>query len=525
MTRPIKTILYLIIILLSLNSCCKESPYINYLKLYMDTEPKSLDPAMSSDLTTGQKISFMYDNLVTFGRGADIHPGIAKRWNISDDGKTYTFILHKNFNFWNGRSIRSQDVSYSFTRIMDRNTLSPMTWLFAPVKGAREYLDGNASTITGFSTPNDTTFIIELTNELSPFLGFLAMPAAGIVPREAVDDEAIDFGRHPLGSGPWIFEEWRPDNFVSLKKNGHYFYGPPKMDGIYIRTIHESLTASIEFESGNLDIFDVPTAEFDYWMHSKVWAPYTQSLDELATYFIGLNVERKPFDNPRIRLAAAMAIDREKIIKQVMHGSVKIANGILPPGLPGYDSTATPIPFNPDSSRQILIEEGYGDGCEFDLWADQKSGVSQLLEAIQAYLNEAGFKCRIIRNDWNMMRDAMRQGSTDAYWGNWWADYADPENFMTPLFHSYQAARRNRYSNPEVDRLIVKLQGANQDSLKSKIAHQLDALLMKEVPYIFLWYPTTYTVQQANIIGYERCLMPNANRYLNTERTHGKNNK
>lgn len=501
-------------LILMLPSCCPEDPYTNYLKLHLATEPKSLDPALSTDVTTAVIVAQLYDNLIRFEKESELVPGIAREWDISTDGLVYTFHLHDGFRFNNGRSIHAEDVKFSFERILDPQSRSPQTWLFTPLVGAEDYMNGFSNEVEGIRVLDSLTVELRLKTPFAPFLGFLAMPAAAIVAREGVESAGDRFGENPLGSGPWILEEWMHDSHVLLRKNPNYFYGAPIMDGIMVRTIPEVLTAAIEFEAGNIDVMLVPTSEFKYWTHSQQWQPYIHKLDELAFYYMAMNCERPPFDNPRIRQAAVLALDREKIVHRILHNSSTLGVGAIPPGLAGFDPDRDLVPFDPDSARQILIDEGYAEGCEFELWVDQSAGVSQTLEAVQSYLNDVGFICRLVSNDWNMMRDAMRKGKTDAYWGNWYADYADAENFLAPLFHSSTSARRNRYSNPEVDRMIEALQQELDADKRSDMARQVDSILVAEAPYAFMWYPTSYTVVQEWVKDYFVPLMANGNKHL-----------
>lgn len=499
--------------LILFNSCCGPDPYRDYFKYSEIADPKSLDPALSTDVFTAVKIAGLYDNLVRFGLGSEILPSVAKSWEISPDGTRYTFHLQSNFRFINGRAVNAHDVKFSFERVLAPATGSPMTWLFHPVVGSDDFSDGKTDEVSGLIVQDSLTLVIRLKSPFAPFLGFLAMPAAAIVAPEGVTAAGSRFGERPLGSGPWILEEWKHDNYLTFSPNPDYFFGAPKLKGLMDRIIPEVLTMAVEFESGNLDVMSVPSSEFTYWTHSTVWKPYIQKFDELAFYYVGLNCQRPPFNNPRVRQAASLAIDREKIVDRILHGSAEAANGPIPPALPGHNFNRPVDSYDPERARQILIEEGYADGCPFELWADQDAGISQTLEAIQSYLNDAGFQARIIRNDWNMMRDAMRRGKTDAYWGNWWADYADAENFLAPLFQTKTAALRNRYSNPTVDRLIEQMQQTLDDTRRAQLATRIDSIIAVETPYLFMWYPTTYTVLQPWVRDYKVHLMYNANKY------------
>jgi len=493
----------------SLWTCCPEDPYKNYLNLIITTEPKSLDPALSTDITTAVLTGLMYNNLVEFGIGSEIIPGLAESWSISEDGKIYTFHLRQNVNFWNGKPFTSADVTYSFERLLHPDTRSPQTWLLTPIQGAREYMAGDSDHISGIKIISEHELQLHMDSPFAPLIGFLGAPATAIIS----SSWEADLKESPMGTGPWIFDDWRPDQDIRFHKNPNYFHGDVKLEGLILNNISEILTAALEFESGNLDVMAVPNSEFKYWTHSTAWKPYIHKLEELGLYYIAMNVDRPPFDDPRVRQAVTLAIDREKIIHRILHNSATLAKGAIPPGLSGHDSSRQVLPYDPERARQLLKDAGYDSDCEFDLWVDPGAAISQTIEALQYYLNEAGFKVHLVRNDWNMMRDAMRKGETDAYWGNWWADYADAENFLAPLFHSETAARRNRYSNPQVDEWINRLQRSLDADERLRLAKQVDSVLVDEAPYAFMWYPTSYTVVQPRLKGYVPHLMPNANRY------------
>jgi len=502
-------ILLLLPLLLSLWTCCPDDPYENYLNLIITTEPKSLDPALSTDITTAVLTGLMYNNLVEFGVGTEIIPGLAESWTISEDGKTYTFLLKQNVRFWDGSPFTAHDVKHSFQRLLDPQTRSPQTWLLSPLQGARDYMNGISDSISGIKIISDHQIQLRLESPFAPLIGFLGAPATAIV--SSTWD--ADLKTAPMGTGPWIFDIWQADRQLIFHKNPNYFHGEIKLDGLILNNISEVLTAALEFEAGNLDVMIVPNSEFKYWTRSIAWKPYIHKLEELGLYYIAMNVERPPFNDVRVRQAVTLAIDREKIIHRILHNSATVALGAIPPGLAGHDSSRQVIPYNPQRARDLLKEAGYDGACEFDLWVDPGAAVSQTIEAFQFYLNEAGFKVHLVRNDWNMMRDAMRKGETDAYWGNWWADYADAENFLAPLFHSETAAKRNRYSNPRVDLMIGQLQRSMNADERVALAKQIDSILIEEAPYAFMWYPTSYTVVQPALKGYVPHLMPNANRY------------
>ncbi len=477
------------------------------------TEPKSMDPTMANDITTGVIAGLMYDNLLQFGVGNDLKPGLAHSWEISDDGLVYTFDLRDDVYFWDGRQLTARDVVYSFQRVLHPGTRSSMTWLLDPILGANDYMQGNANEVRGIRRVDTLKVELVLEKPFAPFIGFLAVPPTAIVPYKKDDPVQSELKRRPMGTGAWIFDEWQADRIISFKKNPNYFNGSAKLDGILLNNMPETLTQAVEFEAGNLDIMVVPNSEFKYWTRSAAWQPYIQKMDELGIYYLAMNVDRPPFNDKRVRQAVTLAIDREKIVHRILHNSATLAHGPIPPGLVGYDSSRVHLPYDPEKAKQLLIEAGYPEQCEFDLWVDPGAAVSQTVEAIHHYLSESGFKVNLVRNDWNMMRDAMRKGVTDAYWGNWWADYADAENFLAPLFHSKNSARRNRYNNPVVDKNIEALQQSLDPKERERLAMNIDSTLIEEAPYSFFWYPTSYTVFQPHLKNFTVHQMYFANKY------------
>ena len=213
-------------------------------------DPRSMDPALSTDVPTGRVVSYLFDGLTRFTPDAKVVPGLAKSWDVSADGITYTFHLHGGVKFHDGRPLTSTNVVASFQRVLDPATKGGRGWPLYPIKGAEDYAAGKAKTVSGLATPDDSTVVITLKEPFSIFPKLLAMPVASVVP----DNPPADFGQRPVGSGPWKFVEWRHDDFMRFAKNADYFDGPPKTDSLLARIIPEMSTATAEFEAGNVDV-------------------------------------------------------------------------------------------------------------------------------------------------------------------------------------------------------------------------------------------------------------------------------
>ncbi len=497
--------IFIIFIFSIFTNGCGVKPNSNQLNLVMPGDPKSLDPAYATDVRTGQLCALLYDNLVRFGKGSELLPGLATRWEISSDGLKYTFQLRDSVFFQNGKEFECANVIQSFERILDPNTNSHRKWLFKNVKGSSEFLSRAVESVLGFSCENDNKFHIELNQSFAPFLGFLAMASASII-HETKTGEII-------GTGPWKLKEWIHDGHILFDRNLNYFDGVPKLESLKIRILPEALPRTAEFVTGYLDIMEVPEAEFPLWANDPEWAPNIKYQEDLSIHYLGLNCSRPPFDNVLVRQAINYAIDVQRIIDKVKNGNATPASGPIPPGL------IEPYPklkydFNPQLAKELLAKAGVENGLKIELWQSQSSELLNLTEAIQAQLEAVGVHVKIIRNDWNLFSQAVSEGVPDMYYRSWYADYPHAENFIAPLFESEVSQRLwTRYSNNEIDALIQKIQSTSDEEQQQKYIQQANSILIDDAPWVYLWHTRTAHISQPNLKGWSPSLMFNAEKY------------
>src|SRR5687768_10978321 len=207
---------FLLVTLVAAMACTggESSPARQTLIDSRDTyDPRSLDPALSTDVPTGRAVGYVFDGLVRFTPDAQVVPGLARSWDVSPDGMTYTFHLRSGVKFHDGRPFVARNVVNSFRRVLDPASRGGRGWPLYPIAGARDYAEGKGRALAGLTAPNDSTVIIRLTEPLAIFPKLLAMPVAAIVP----DSVPSNFGEHPVGTGPWKFVEWRHDDYLSLR--------------------------------------------------------------------------------------------------------------------------------------------------------------------------------------------------------------------------------------------------------------------------------------------------------------------
>src|SRR3954466_10348248 len=305
-------------------------------------DPRSMDPALSTDVPTGRAVAYIFDGLTRFTPDAKVVPGLAKSWDISPDGLTYTFHLHSGVKFHDGSNFTAKNVVSTFQRVLDPKTKGGRGWPLFPIKGAEDFAGGKGQAITGLAAPNDTTVVITLKEPLAIFPKLLAMPVTSIVPANA----GADFGQKPVGTGPWKFVEWRHDDYLRFAKNPNYFDGPPKTDSLMARIIPEMSTATAEFQSGNVDVLNVPDEAGKSWQADPEKTKLLSSAPALRFWYVAINTTRGPLSDVRVRQALNYAVDVNTMLNQVMAGRGSVANGVIPPSLGGADPSRKALGFD-----------------------------------------------------------------------------------------------------------------------------------------------------------------------------------
>jgi peptide/nickel transport system substrate-binding protein/oligopeptide transport system substrate-binding protein len=450
----------------------------------------------------------IFNGLVRLGEGLSVVPDLAERWEISRDGLRYRFHIKKGIHFQNGLEVTARDFMYSFERVLARETRSPNTWVFENVVGADEFRRGKAAEVKGFRAVDDHLFEILLRKPFSPFLNILTTTSAYVVSERDIDRWKKDYSVHPSGTGPFTLREWMPNRQIVLERKEGYFEGAAKVRGIVYRIIPEDLTATAEFELGNLDVLSLPASVYSKFRKDIKWKRHIFSIKGLNTYYLGLNCSRPPFNNEKLRRAVAGAIDRKKILDTFFEGRGRLAAGPVPDLLRKWemDSRLQDVTaYDPQRAEKLIREAGlYGVTVNMFVTADQD--VVDLAEIIQNYLSKVGIKVNIKQLEWSSFKQAINSGEPDMFWLSWWADYPDPENFLFPLFHSSNfgaGGNRTRYVNQEVDGLIEKGRGSLGERKRNDFYKRTEELIIRDVPWVPFWHRTDYLVAQSWIKGYK----------------------
>jgi ABC-type transport system substrate-binding protein len=507
--RTAPALLLLVLVLLGAAGCrwTSENRRPGYLRLRLNTDPTTLDPALITDVMGGGIAAKIFNGLVRFDDRLDIVPDLAASWTLSKDRRTYTFRLRKGVTFSNGRTVTADDVRYSFERVLAPATKAPMPWTLDRIDGARDVLAGRKEHATGIHVIDDHTLTITLQRPFGPFLALLGMTSAYVVPHEEVLRWGADFGSHPAGTGPFSLQEWKHGQQITLSARKDYYEGPPRLAGIAYRVIPEDLTAVMEFETGGLDALQIPASEYRRYTTDPKWKGQVVGRPGLNCYYLGMNCSRPPFGDVRVRQAVNMAIDRRRILDTVYEKRGVLATGPIPPALWKYSEGPRPgegYAYDPQRARKIISEAGLS-GRHINIYISAEPEVLDIVEIIQRYLAVAGLQADIVQLDWSAFKEALNKGRPDAFWLSWWADYPDPENFFYPLFYSGNvgpAGNRTWYRSAIFDRLIEAAQATPDAPKRYRLYRQAEDRIIRDAPWVFMWHRSDFFVIQRRVQGF-----------------------
>ena len=478
----------------------------------LGADPPTLDPAQATDTTSAAVIRQLFDGLLELDEALTLIPALAERWSVSKDQKVYTFTLRRGVRFHHGRELRAQDVKASF----ERAARGKRPWVFERLSGAHEFIRGQAREIRGIRVVNDLTVELSLERPFAPFPYLLAYDAAFIVPHEVAGERGAEFASHPVGTGAFRFVSWRRDDQVTLEAFPDHFRGTPYLSRVIYRIIPHELTRFQEYRTGNLEHVDVPTGHFRAIRRDPTLSKELSSWPILGTYALRFTLTQPPFEKKELRQAINHAIDGKAIAEVLLEGSVVPAKGVLPPAMPGYNPNLTGYSFDRERARRLLAEAGFPSGQglpSITLHYNTNDLHKRIAELVQAQLREVGIQIRLASLDWAAYIKLVDDGGTQWHRMGWIADYPDPENFLTVLFHGRNwgaPGNTSRYRNPVVDRLLDEADGLPLGAARLAKYREAERQIVEDAPWVFLYHYTSRLLLKPYVRGFERSAMSSA---------------
>jgi oligopeptide transport system substrate-binding protein len=518
---------------LVLNSCNNptKTETLRFFRYNQSSGIASLDPAFAKDQSGIWVCNQLYNSLLQLDDSLNIKPCIAKSWDISEDGKTYTFHLRCDVKFCDnecftsgkGRSVTAQDFVYSFNRIIDPKLASPGAWIF----------NNNVDKSAPFVALNDSTFQIHLLKPFRPMLGILTMQYCSVVPEEAVKKYGADFRSHPVGTGPFMFKSWREGTAMILVKNPNYFETNngeklPYLDGIKISFIDNKKTEYLSFKQKQLDfISGIDAAYIDEVLDDNGnLKPDLQNqfnllkTSYLNTEYLGFLTDLKsgannPYLDKKLRLAINYGFDRREMLKYLRKGVGRPAeSGFTPYGLPSFDDEKVKgFTYNPIKAKQLLKEADHENGKGLpELHLNTNDTYKEYALFIAKQLENIGVSVKVDITQPAILREWMSQGKVQFFRGSWMADYPDAENYFA-VFYSKNGSPPNytRFKNADFDALYERALAENDDAKRYELYHEMENIIIENAPVVPLYYDEVLRFSQKNVKG----LTPNALNLLN----------
>ncbi|MGE7696575.1 ABC transporter substrate-binding protein [Lysinibacillus sp. NPDC094177] len=461
----------------------------------------ALDPAVVTDGESFTVTANIYETLVNFGeRDVTIQPGLAKSWEPSEDGLTYTFKLQEGVKFHDGTDFNAEAVVKNFERWKSGADKHPYY--------SSQFVVGDKQVIESVTAKDDYTVVFKLSQPQAPFLKNLAMSPFAIASPKAFEANEEGLSTNPVGTGPFKFVSWVRNDAITIEKNPDYYIdGLPKLDKVIYKSIPENSTRLNALTSGEVDVADglSPSDKASIESNSKLQLIERPSMN---VGYLGLTVTRPPFDNVKVRQAVNYAIDKQALVDAFYEGLAEPAKNPMPPVISGYNDDIKGYEYDPEKAKALLAEAGY-DGKKIQLWAmpvprPYMPDGKKIAEAIQKNLDDVGIKSEIVSFEWATYLEKAQNGEADAFLLGWTGDNGDADNFLYTLLDGDNIGSNNYtfYDNKELHKLLVAAQTEINEDKRNEFYKQAQEIISKDAPWVPLAHSTPILAANTKVTNY-----------------------
>lgn len=484
------------------------------LYIGIEAEPAGLDPHLTTGLTEMSVEQAFLEGLTTLNaKTMAVEPGVAKSWEISEDGRIYTFQFDPKARWSNGDPVLPSDFVFSYQRMLSPALGAPYAYMLYPIKGAQTFNTGQTDDFAtvGVHAINVNTLQIELTEPTPYILSLMAhqtwwpVHPATILKHGAMTDRISDWTKagNFVGNGPFIMDSWRINSSITASPNPYY----RDAENVNLKGIHflplDIETAERAFRTGYIHIYPkVPTHRIDWYRTNR---PENIRFDtSLGIYYFMLNVKRGPLADPRVRKALAYSIDRESITEYVLKAGQVPAYYFTPPNTGGYNARAR-FEYNPERARELLAEAGYPNGegfPTFELLYNTSEAHQAIAVVIQEmWKKELGIDITLYNQEWKAYLSTREAGNFDILRASWFGDYDDPNTFLS-LGETDNGNNHTGWSNERYDALIQKAAVTSDAAARLEIFQEAESILLEEMPVIPIYFYVTSKLIHKSVEGY-----------------------
>jgi peptide/nickel transport system substrate-binding protein len=469
-------------------------------------EPVQLDPAIITDGISSRLTRQIFDGLVKYrGATTEVEPALAEKWEVSRDGKVWTFQLRKSVKFHDGTPFDAVAVVWNFERWWkvahpqhDNQVKAGQTFEYWEAQFAGF---DDKSVVGAVEAVGTHTVRITLKEPQAPFLANLAMFVFDIASPKAVERWGTEFGKHPVGTGAYKFVEWKPNQEVVLEANPDYWGQKPKIKRLVVRNIKDNSQRLGALKAGEihgmegLNPDDVGVVKSDASLQLLLRPTNT-------TGYIAFNYKVKEFQDKRVRQAFAHAINKRGIVDALYGGTGLVASQFQPPALWGYNRELKDYEYSPGQAQALLREAGQPQGLSDITWEDGKKeplvfwymsrsrpyfpNPKEIAEAMAADLAKVGIKTQLQTTEWAVYLDKRKNGQMPLYMLGWTGDNGDPDNFLCYFFCQPGVAREGFYANKPLADVLLRAQKLTQQSERAKLYRQAEQLLRDDAGRLFI---------------------------------------
>jgi peptide/nickel transport system substrate-binding protein len=469
-------------------------------------EPVQLDPAVITDGISSRITRQIYDGLVKYrGATTTVEPALAQSWEVSPDGKVWTFALRRNVKFHDGTPFDARAVVWNFERWW--KTTHPQHENQTKAGQTFEYWEGqfggfdDKSIVSRVEATGSHTVRITLKEPQAPFLANLAMFVFDIASPTAVEKWGTEFGKHPVGTGAFKFVEWKPNQEVVLEANPEYWGARPRVKRVVVRNIKDSSQRLGALKAGEihgmegLNPDDVAVVRRDPGLQVLLRPTNT-------TGYVAFNYKVKEFQDKRVRQAFAHAINRPAIVDALYGGTGLVATQFQPPSLWGYNRDVKGHAHDPGKAQDLLKQAGLGSGLSTITWDDGRKeplvfwymsrsrpyfpNPKEIGEAMAVDLAKVGIKVQLQTAEWAVYLDKRKNGQMPLYMLGWTGDNGDPDNFLCYFFCAPGASREGFYANQPLADVLLRAQKLTDQNERAKLYRQAEQLLHDDAGRLFI---------------------------------------
>lgn len=448
-------------------------------------EPRGLDPALVDDAESVRVISNIYEGLLQYAKDSvDIKPCLAKSWDISEDGLSYTFHLRDDVKFHDGSEFNAEAVKFNIDRQLPGQKTEDMP-----------YAEAVYGVVKDVEVLDKYTVKINLKSKCTPFLSNLAMSlGAPMVSPKALQESNNNLNEHPVGTGPYKFVRWDKSQNVVLVKNDNYWGEKAKTTNLVFKLISDHSARAVALTNGEVDIIsgvDVNVVDQIKNGGCKVF-----DNEGMNIFYTAFNTTSPTFKDSKLRRAVVQAINVPEMTETLTKGYGTPATSILPTFVDGYDESIKQAPYDPEAAKKTLSEAGV---TNVHFITHTGPGAQETAEAIQGYLKKIGVNCTIDSYDWTTYKDKTKNGDYDMCYYGWVGDNGDPDNFLNILSVSDYTINVSRYNNPDYNAGIKKGLEAPRGEERNKIYTDLEKMQAEDAVLLPLWHKRALAGYRPNI--------------------------